>query len=122
MSAESVSQSRVAGGGRPRCDAAQYDREPCGGKIQETLSGYFAERDHIAHRPQAQQEHPGAENDDDLKMSIDIRDLYGTILNRWLNVPVATLGPGPGKILAATPTPDSDGKDYTVFTPLGFLA
>ena len=65
---------------------------------------------------------PGAENDDDLKMSIDIRDLYGTILNRWLNVPVATLGPGPGKILAATPTPDSDGKDYTVFTPLGFLA
>lgn len=65
---------------------------------------------------------PGAENDDDLKMSIDIRDLYGTILNRWLNVPLAVLGPGPGKILEATTTPDADGKAYTAFTPLGFLA
>jgi uncharacterized protein (DUF1501 family) len=65
---------------------------------------------------------PGAENDDDLKMSIDIRDLYGTILNRWLNVPAAALGPGPGKILEATATPDADGKTYTTFTPLGFLA
>jgi uncharacterized protein (DUF1501 family) len=65
---------------------------------------------------------PGAENEDDLKMSIDIRDLYGTILNRWLNVTVAALGPGPGKILVDTPTPDSDGKVYTTFTPLGFLA
>jgi len=65
---------------------------------------------------------PGAENVDDLKMSIDIRDLYGTILNRWLNVSLAALGPGTGKILEATTTPDADGNDYTVFSPLGFLA
>lgn len=64
---------------------------------------------------------PGSDNEDDLRMTWDFRDVFGTILNRWLNVDVATLGPGPGKILAATPIADGDGRDYTTFTPIGFL-
>ncbi len=64
---------------------------------------------------------PGFEADDDLKLTTDFRDIYGTILNKWLNVPVADLGPGTGKILAATPIPDGDGKNYTALTPLGYL-
>ncbi len=54
-------------------------------------------------------------------MTYDFRDLYGTVLSRWLNVPVSAIGPGPGKILADTPVPDADGNDYTVFTPIDFL-
>lgn len=64
---------------------------------------------------------PGSEADDDLKLSTDFRDVYGTIMNKWLNVPVADLGPGPGKILTSTATADGDGKNYTALKPLGFL-
>jgi uncharacterized protein (DUF1501 family) len=64
---------------------------------------------------------PGAENDDDLRMTHDLRDVFGTVLTRWLNVPAADVGPGPGKLLAATPDVDADGNSYTTFTPLGFL-
>jgi uncharacterized protein (DUF1501 family) len=65
---------------------------------------------------------PG-DNDDDLKVSNDFRDVFGTILNRWLNVPLAQLDPpGPTKILPATLIQDHLGRDYTTFTPLSFLS
>lgn len=64
---------------------------------------------------------PGSENEDDLRMTFDFRDFFGTILARWLNVSVADIGPGPGKIFPATPEVDSDGNSYTAFTPIGFL-
>jgi uncharacterized protein (DUF1501 family) len=59
--------------------------------------------------------------DDDLRMTHDFRDLYGTILERWLNVSPADIGPGPGKLFAATPTPDWLNQTYTVYTPIPFL-
>jgi uncharacterized protein (DUF1501 family) len=74
------------------------------------------------HAPYPRLDEPPPDVEDDLNMSVDMRDLFGTILSRWLNVPGAALGPGPGKILEATTVPDDDGNDYTVFTPLGFLA
>jgi uncharacterized protein (DUF1501 family) len=64
---------------------------------------------------------PGADNDDDLRMTYDFRDFFGTILTRWLNVAPGDLGPGPGKILPATPEVDGDGNSYTAFTPIPFL-
>jgi len=64
---------------------------------------------------------PGSENEDDLRLTHDFRDVFGTVLTRWLNVPVPDLGPGPGKILPATPVADADGNDYTAFTPIGFI-
>ena len=54
-------------------------------------------------------------------MTYDFRDFFGTILARWLNVSVADLGPGPGKLLPATPEVDGDGNSYTTFTPIPFL-
>jgi len=65
---------------------------------------------------------PRPNNHDDLKMTHDLRDFYGTIVARWLNVPLSELGPGPGKIMPATVEVDSDGNDYTAFTPIPFLA
>jgi uncharacterized protein (DUF1501 family) len=67
-------------------------------------------------------DNPGSENEDDLRLTTDFRDVFGTVLTRWLNVPLSALGPGPGKILLTTPTADSDGKSYTSFSPIGFLA
>jgi uncharacterized protein (DUF1501 family) len=58
----------------------------------------------------------------DLKMTYDFRDVFGTILARWLNVPVGTIGPGSGKIFTDTPVPDDNGHSYTTFTPIDFLA
>jgi uncharacterized protein (DUF1501 family) len=69
-----------------------------------------------------QLDNPGIENEDDLRMTYDFRDYFGTVLARWLNVSTATLGPGPGKLLAANPDPDADGNTYTAFTPIPFLA
>jgi uncharacterized protein (DUF1501 family) len=66
-------------------------------------------------------DNPGSENEDDLRMTCDFRDLFGTILARWLNVSVTDIGPGAGKIFPATPQVDSDGNSYTSFTPIGFL-
>jgi uncharacterized protein (DUF1501 family) len=63
-----------------------------------------------------------ADGYDDLRMTHDFRDVYGTILSRWLNVPAGTIGPGPGKILASTIPTDDNGQSYTSFTPIGFLA
>jgi len=64
----------------------------------------------------------GRDNDDDLPMTWDFRDYFGTVLTRWLNVPVSDLGPGPGKIFPSTPIADDLNNDYTAFTPIGFLA
>jgi uncharacterized protein (DUF1501 family) len=64
---------------------------------------------------------PRASNDDDLKMQHDFRDLYGTILERWLSVPNPTVQPG-GGIFTATPVPDSDGNNYTAYNAIPFLA
>lgn len=64
---------------------------------------------------------PGSENEDDLRMTYDFRDFYGTMLNRWLEIPVSALGPGPGKLFPATPYTDADGSSYTAFTPIDYL-
>jgi uncharacterized protein (DUF1501 family) len=64
---------------------------------------------------------PGFEAEDDLKMTTDFRDIFGTILDKWLGVPVANIGPAAGAILLPTTVPDGDGRDYTTYTPLGFL-
>lgn len=58
---------------------------------------------------------------DDLRMAFDFRDFYGTILERWLNVPTTDIGPGAGKLFAATPNPDWLGHSYTTYTPIPFL-
>jgi uncharacterized protein (DUF1501 family) len=60
-------------------------------------------------------------NGNDLRMTHDGRDVFGTVLTRWLNLPAATLGPGPGKLFPATLSPDDNGDDYTAFTPIPFL-
>ena len=65
---------------------------------------------------------PGAENEDDLKMTYDFRDYFGTVLTRWLGVAPAALGPGPGALFPANPLPDADGNTYTASTPIPFLA
>ena len=64
----------------------------------------------------------GRDNEDDLPMTYDFRDYFGTVLTRWLGVTVGNLGPGPGKIFASTPSADDLGNSYTTFTPIGFLA
>jgi hypothetical protein len=58
----------------------------------------------------------------DLKMTYDFRDYFGTILTRWLGVAPAALGPGSGALFPANPLPDADGNTYTAFTPIPFLA
>ena len=68
---------------------------------------------------------PG-ENDDDLKISLDFRDVFGTILNRWLNVPLSDLDPmGAVKLLPPTipldPNQNGPRQSYTSFTALDFL-
>lgn len=63
---------------------------------------------------------PG-ENEDDLKMTYDFRDVFGTVLTRWLGVPLVDVGPGPGKLLPATTQTDALGNSYVTFTPIGFL-
>ena len=62
-------------------------------------------------------------NEDDLVMTYDFRDVFGTILNRWLNVPLPQVGPGPTAILPATnpAVPDPLAPNYTAFTPIPFL-
>ena len=64
---------------------------------------------------------PGFEAKDDLKMSTDFRNVFGTILDKWLGVPVPDLGPGPGSILNSTPAVDGDGNSYTAYAPMPFL-
>ncbi len=64
---------------------------------------------------------PRPSNDDDLRMTHDFRDLYGTILERWLNVNNANVQPG-GGLFEATPIPDAEGNSYTAYTPIPFLA
>lgn len=60
--------------------------------------------------------------DNDLRPTHDFRDLYGTILERWLNVPMADIvGVGPGKMFAATATADWLGQSYPAYTPIPFL-
>jgi uncharacterized protein (DUF1501 family) len=62
-----------------------------------------------------------ADGNDDLRMTTDFRDVFGTVLSRWLNVPSSALGPGANTILAPTVPSDDNGQSYTTFTPLGFL-
>ena len=64
---------------------------------------------------------PRPDNEDDLKFTHDFRDLYGTILARWLNVPTSELV-GPGKIFAETPSADPNEPAYLAYTPIDFLA
>ncbi len=69
-----------------------------------------------------QLDNPGAANEDDLRMTYDFRDVWGTILERWLNVAPSAIGPGPTTILPATSQVDENGRSYTSFTPIDFLA
>ncbi len=71
--------------------------------------------------PHAVLANPRLDNQDDLRFTWDFRDLYGTILNRWLNVPSGDLV-GPGKIFAQTPSGDPEEPAYLGYTPIGFLA
>jgi uncharacterized protein (DUF1501 family) len=68
-----------------------------------------------------QLDEPGSENDDDMRLTYDFRDFFGTVLARWLNVSEGDLGPGPGKILPATTEADGDGNSYTEFNPIEFI-
>jgi uncharacterized protein (DUF1501 family) len=63
---------------------------------------------------------PRPSNEDDLQMQHDFRDLYGTILESWLNVPNGNLQPG-GGIFEGTYVADDDGKDWTAYMPIPFL-
>jgi uncharacterized protein (DUF1501 family) len=63
---------------------------------------------------------PRSTNKDDLKMQHDFRDLYGTIAERWLGVPNVSVQPG-GGIFEGTYAVDSDGNDWTAYTPIPFL-
>ena len=62
-----------------------------------------------------------AQDEDDLAMTHDLRDFYGTMLERWLNMPAVDIGPGPGKVFAETTTPDEFGNDYVAYTPIPYL-
>ncbi len=58
----------------------------------------------------------------DLRMSTDFRDFYGTMLERWLNVPAANLDPAQGgSMFAATTVADEFGDDWQSYTPVGYL-
>jgi uncharacterized protein (DUF1501 family) len=59
--------------------------------------------------------------DDDQRNAFDYRDFYGTILERWLNVPTSDIGPGVGKLFATTPIPDFLGQSYTSYNAIPFL-
>ncbi len=61
------------------------------------------------------------EDNNDTPMAFDYRDFYGTILERWLNVPISDIGPGVGKLFATSPIPDGYGNDYLAYTPIPFL-
>jgi uncharacterized protein (DUF1501 family) len=68
--------------------------------------------------------HPALDDpdlDDDMRPSFDFRDLYGTILEKWLNVSPTDIGPGPGKLFAETPAPDWLGQSYTAYNAIPFL-
>lgn len=69
-------------------------------------------------------DHPALDDpdlDDDMRPTHDFRDLYGTILEKWLNVSASDIGPGPGKMFASTPTPDWLGQSYTAYNAIPFL-
>jgi uncharacterized protein (DUF1501 family) len=95
---------------------AGTDHAACG--VQLVVGGAVIGGQYGAHPVLAD---PRPNNEDDLRFTWDFRDLYGTILNRWLNVPPAELV-GPGKIFAQTPSGDPDEPAYTAYTPIGFLA
>ncbi len=58
---------------------------------------------------------------DDLRLSHDFRDFYGTICDKWLNVSLTDIGPNPGKLFEKTTATDGAGDNYTVYAPIGFL-
>ncbi len=53
-------------------------------------------------------------------MTYDFRDVFGTVMENWLNVPAAQLVPG-GALLPATVATDPDGDSYTAYNSIGFL-
>ena len=57
----------------------------------------------------------------DLTTTTDFRDVYGTVLNKWLGISTSDLGPGPDKLLPDTPFADGQGDSYTAFNAMGFL-
>ena len=67
-----------------------------------------------------QLDNPGVENEDDLRMIYDFRDVFGTVMENWLNVPAAQLVPG-GALLPSTAATDPEGDSYTAYNSIGFL-
>lgn len=105
-----IKQNNTDSGKAGTDHAASAPQFVIGGKVNGGQYGAYPQLDD-----------PGFEADDDLKLTTDFRDVYGTILNKWLNVPVTDLGPGPGKILTSTAVQDGDGSSYTALKPLAFL-
>jgi uncharacterized protein (DUF1501 family) len=97
-------------------NAAGTDHAACG--VQFVAGGAVLGGQYGPHAVLAD---PRLDNQDDLKFTWDFRDLYGTILNRWLNVPTVDLV-GVGKIFAQTPSGDPEDPAYLSHTSVGFLA
>ena len=91
--------------------AASAPQIVMGGQVQGGLYGPYPKLDD-----------PSAARDNDLKYVFDVRDFYGTILNRWLGVSSGAIaGSGSGFIFPLTPELDDDGRNYTGYTPIPFL-
>lgn len=107
----------------PGVNAAGTDHATCtpqfviGGAVRGVVGGDLSLGQYGAYPAL---DNPG-ENVDDLRMTYDFRDFFGTILARWLNVSVSDIGPGPGKIFPTTPA-DPLGNSYAALTPIDFLA
>ena len=102
----------------PGADSAGTDHATCGpqfvlgGTVNGGQYGLYPQLDN-----------PGADNEDDLRMTYDFRDFFGTVLVRWLGVPAAQLlPPTSNAIFVTNPSADDDGNTYTSFNPIGFLA
>jgi hypothetical protein len=61
------------------------------------------------------------DDENDLPMVFDFRDVYGTILERWLNVPASQIDPNTGIYFPSTPA-DEYGFAWTSYSPIGFLS
>ena len=95
--------------------ALKVDLDPVGADddLAEALGGRY---DSLA----ALEAVTAVENEDDLRMTYDFRDVFGTVMENWLNVPAAQLVPG-GALLPSTAATDPDGDSYTAYNSIGFL-
>ncbi len=91
--------------------AASAAQMVLGGAVQGGIFGTYPKLDN-----------PPAGHDNDLRYEHDVRDFFGTIINRWLGVPAGEIaGNGSSFVFPLTPTLDDDGRNYTGYTPIDFL-